>query len=417
MSAVRTAACVGVGSELLGDDRLDSNSLRITAELASCGVRMVEKRVVGDSVERIAGAISELLESVDLVVITGGLGPTTDDVTRQAVAQALGRELSHSQEIEDWIRDRYAAHEREMPEPCARMAQVVEGARPLANTRGSAPGMLVAVDDRLVAVFPGVPWEMEEMLTRDLVPELRARNRAVQVKTRTVLLGGVFESDTEERISGLYQKLGRENVTVLAKCGVVRLVLSVRGDDETAAAQIDAVTGELQELLGDDVAGIDVDGLEQVVLEQLRTRGESLASAESCTGGMLAARITDIPGASDVFLGGVVSYSNEIKERQLGVPVEMLEEHGAVSEPVARAMASGVRERFGADWGIGITGIAGPGGGSDEKPVGLVHFAVASSDSVVARHQVFPGTRAVVRLWSVQSTLDMLRRQLIEACG
>jgi nicotinamide-nucleotide amidase len=158
-----------------------------------------------------------------------------------------------------------------------------------------------------------------------------------------------------------------------------------------------------------------VDGLEEVVLGQLLTRGETMAAAESCTGGLLAARITDVPGASEVFLGGVVSYSNEVKERQLGVPVELLIEHGAVSEPVARAMAVGVRERFDADWGIGITGIAGPGGGSDEKPVGLVHFAVASSSSVATRHQVFPGNREVVRLWSVQSTLDLLRRQAMKA--
>jgi nicotinamide-nucleotide amidase len=415
MSEVRTAACLAVGSELLGDERLDSNSLRITSALASCGVRMIEKRVVGDSVEGIAHAIDELLESVDLIVITGGLGPTADDVTREAVAQALGRELQHSQELEGWIRARYAAHEREMPEPCVRMAKVVEGARTLANTRGSAPGMLIEVEDRLLAIFPGVPWEMEEMLTRDLVPELRARNPAVRIATRTLLLGGVFESDIEERIGALYKKYDRESVTVLAKCGVVRLVLSVQGDNEAAAARIEAITGELQELLGHDVAGIDVDGLEEVVLGQLRDRGQTLASAESCTGGLLAARITDVPGASDVFLGGVVSYSNEVKERQLGVPVELLIEHGAVSEPVARAMAMGVRDRFDADWGIGITGIAGPGGGSDEKPVGLVHFAVASSNSVATRHQVFPGNREVVRLWSVQSTLDLLRRQAMKA--
>jgi nicotinamide-nucleotide amidase len=413
MSELRTAACLAVGSELLGDARLDSNSLRITAELSALGVRVVEKRVVGDSVDRIARAVEELLDGVDLLVVTGGLGPTADDVTREAVARALGRELRPSPEVESWIRARYAAYDRVMPELCLRMARVIQGSRPLLNSLGSAPGILIEVEDRLLAALPGVAAEMEEMLTRDLIPEVARRNPTTRVLTRTLLLGGVYESDVEERIKALYGDIGRENLTVLANCGVVRLVQSAEGDDDSASNSIDAVTRQITEILGADVAGIDVCGLEEVVIDQLRRQNSTLAAAESCTGGMLAARITDVPGASDVFAGGVVSYSNEVKESQLGVPVDLLIDHGAVSEQVACAMAVGVRERFDVDWGLGITGIAGPGGGTEDKPVGLVHFAVASSESVVARHRIFPGSRASVRLWSVHSTLDLLRRRVI----
>jgi nicotinamide-nucleotide amidase len=412
-----TAACVAVGSELLAGDRLDSNSLTITTTLARCGVRVVEKRVVGDSVELVADTVRELLERVELVVVTGGLGPTADDITREAVALALGRELVHSSEVEEWIRRRYGDYGRDMPDLSLRMADVVDGARPLSNTRGSAPGMLITVGERLLAVFPGVPWEMEEMLERDLVPQLELRHPGVRVETRTLLLGGVFESDIEDRIRPLYDRYGNRRITILAKCGVVRLILSAEGDEAAVVASLDDMEGVARELLTDDVAGVDVDGLEAVVLDQLRRHHSTLATAESCTGGLLGARMTEVAGASDVYLGGIVSYSNEVKQRQLGVPEELLVRHGAVSEPVARAMADGVRQRFGSDWGIGITGIAGPGGGTEDKPVGLVHWAVASPKSVGAGHRVFPGGRAVVRTWSVHSALDMLRRMAVEGLG
>lgn len=412
MGSRRTAAVVAVGSELLGAHRLDSNSLAISSTLARHGFRTVEKRVVGDSEERLAATIGELIERVDVLVLTGGLGPTADDITREAVALALERELVHDLEVEGWIRDRYADHGRTMPDICRRMAQVVQGARPLPNSRGAAPGMLIQVDGRMLAAFPGVPWEMEEMLERDLAPELASWNPGVLRVTRTLVLGGVLESEIEDRICPLYENFGRESVTILAKCGVVRLLLSAEGEEASALARIEEMEAAFRERLTDDVAGVDVAGLEEVVVELLRNCGQSLAVAESCTGGMLSARITDIPGASDVFLGGVVSYSNEAKERLVGVPTDLLIDHGAVSEPVARAMANGVRDRFDSTWGVGITGIAGPGGGTEDKPVGLVHWALASDSRVVAEHQVFPGNRGVVRLWSVNSALDLLRRSI-----
>jgi nicotinamide-nucleotide amidase len=409
----RTAACLAVGSELLGDRRLDSNSLTITRALARYGVTVEEKRVVGDSVERMAVAIRDLLSRFDLVVVTGGLGPTADDVTRDAVARALDRPIEPDPEVEGWIRTRYLKLGREMPPICTVMARVVAGTRALHNDRGSAPGLMVEVEGHFLAVFPGVPWEMEEMLERDLLPVVAGWNPGWERVTRTLLLGGVVESDTEEKIRHLYDSFGRENVTILASYGVLRLVLSADGDEAAARSRVDTMDAAFREVLGDDVAGVDVDGLADVVLESLRRRRQTLATAESCTGGLLSGCITAVPGASEVFLGGAVTYTNDAKEDLVGVPHELLVEHGAVSEEVARAMASGVRDRFSADWGIGVTGIAGPTGGTAEKPVGLVHWAVAGPGGVEARHRVFLGNRAIIREWSVNAALDLLRRGLM----
>ncbi len=405
---------MAVGSELLGDRRLDSNSLTVSATLARYGLAVEEKRVAGDSVENVARAIRELLAQHDLVVVTGGLGPTADDVTRDAVARALDRKIEVSAEVEQWIRDRYAAFSRSMPEVCTTMARVIEGSRPLRNDRGSAPGLMVETGGRILAVFPGVPWEMEEMLERDLVPEIAAWCSGAAKISRTLLLGGVVESDTEEKIRHLYERFGRENVTILASYGLVRLVLAAEGDEAAALLRVDSMEAAFQEVLGDDIAGIDIDGLPEVILDRLRVRRQTLAVAESCTGGLMSAQITDVPGASDVFLGGVVSYSNAAKERFLDVPRDVLVAHGAVSEEVSRTMASGVRNRFASDWGVGITGIAGPGGGTVDKPVGLVHWAVAGRGGVWADHRVFPGDRPIIRQWSLNSALDLLRRRLLE---
>lgn len=271
---------------------------------------------------------------------------------------------------------------------------------------------MVETHGRIVAVFPGVAWEMEGMLEADLVPEIAAWSGGASKISRTLLLGGVVESDTEDKIRHLYDRFGRENVTILASFGVVRLVLSAEGDEAAARRRIQTMEAAFREVLGDDVAGVDIDGLAEVVLEDLRQKGQTLATAESCTGGLISADLTEVPGSSDVFLGGVVSYSNDVKEGLLGVEHETLVAYGAVSEEVARAMAEGVRERVAADWGIAITGIAGPGGGTEEKPVGLVHWAVAGATGVEARHRVFLGNRAIIRGWSVNAALDLLRRCL-----
>lgn len=411
MNEPLTGACLAVGSELLGEDRLDSNSLTVTAVLARYGIPVVEKRVVGDSIDGIAAAIRELLARVDVLVITGGLGPTADDVTREAVAAALDRPLEHSAEVEGWVRDRYREHGRDMLELCRRMAQVVRGARPLPNAKGAAPGLLLSIRGRLVAALPGVPWEMEQMLADEVEPELALLSPGARRCSRTLLLSGVFESVVEEQVRHLYERFGRESVSVLASTGVVRIVMTAVGERTAAERRLTEMEAAFRGVLGDDVAGADVASLEQAVLEELIEEGFTLAVAESCTGGLLASRLTDVPGASAGFLGGVVTYSNEAKEALVGVPRSVLIDHGAVSEPVARAMAEGVRARFESTWGAAITGIAGPSGGTSDKPVGLVHWAVSGPARTVADHRVLPGDRTGVRRWSVHLVLDMVRRE------
>ncbi len=412
MRVLRHAACVAVGSELLGDSRVDTNSLSVTAALARIGIRVVEKRVLGDDVHVVAAALAELLGRVDVVVITGGLGPTADDITREAVAAAVGRSLLVDPDLESRIRERFAAFGRNMPAIASAMARVVEGSRPLTNLTGSAPGLLLEVDGRFLVALPGVSWEMREMLEHEVVPELARRTAGDTLLHRTLVLGGVVESGVETRVRPLYERFGREAVTILAAVGVVRLVLSAEGAPAAAGARLDEMEDTFRAVLGEDVAGVDVDGLAPSVVAALAARGATVATAESCTGGLLGGEITAVSGSSAVFLGGVVSYSNEVKERLVGVPHDLLLVHGAVSEPVACAMADGVRVRLGADWGVGITGIAGPAGGTEDKPVGLVHWAVAGPEGVDARHAVFPGDRAAVRRWSVNSALDLLRRRL-----
>ena len=412
MRLLRDAACVAVGSELLGDGRVDTNSLAVTAALARIGIRVVEKRVVGDDVGAVAAALAQLLQQVDVVVVTGGLGPTADDITREAVAAAVGRSLVLDPDLETRIRERYESLGREMPAIGSAMARVVDGSRPLANLTGSAPGLLLEVGGRFLAALPGVPWEMRGMLEQEVVPELARHTGGNVVLRRILVLGGVVESGVETRVRPLYDRFGREAVTILAAVGVVRLVLSAEGEPAAAAVRLDEMEVAFRDLLGDDVAGLDVDGLAPAVVAALAARGATVATAESCTGGLLGAEITGVSGSSTVFLGGVVSYSNEVKEAMVGVPHDLLVAHGAVSEQVARAMAEGVRTRLGADWGVGITGIAGPSGGTADKPVGLVHWAVAGPGGLDARHAVFPGDRTAVRRWSVNSALDLLRRCL-----
>ncbi|MCD4750750.1 MAG: CinA family nicotinamide mononucleotide deamidase-related protein [Thermoanaerobaculales bacterium] len=406
------AACIGVGTELLGNNKLDLNSLEITEVLETFGFDVVEKRVVGDEIERIATAVRDLMMECEVVVVTGGLGPTADDVTRKAIAIGLGREIEFDAEVEALIKKRYRVAGRVMPEVSRSMAQVVAGSQVIHNGCGSAPGILVHEGLGLLAVFPGVPWEMREMLNVHLVPELERRAEGRMRRSRTLLLGGVGESDAEQRIHHLYDAFGRRNVSILASYGVVRLVLTASGEETRVEARLDQMENAFREILGEEVAGTDVPGLAHAVVPRLVETGMTVATAESCTGGLVGAALTEVSGSSAAYLGGVVSYSNQAKEKFVGVAEEILIEHGAVSEPVARAMAVEIRERFGADWGLGVTGIAGPTGGTEDKPVGLVHWAVAGPSGVEARHRVFRGDREIVRQWSVNAVLDLLRRRL-----
>lgn len=415
------AAILAVGSELLGTDRLDTNSLKLTGVLERYGVELRRKGVVGDSVEEMADELHTLLARHDLVLVTGGLGPTADDVTREAVARALGRGLALNEEVLAAIERRFREHGRVMPAVNRKQAEAIEGAVLIPNARGTAPGMRIEGQGSTLFLFPGVPFELEGMIESDLVPWLAERSAAagnVGRETSTIKIACLPESVVEERVRPAYDEFGREWITILASPGEIRLRSTAEGPEPERRRRLEAMTARLRELAGDAVYAFrEEDTLESVVGELLRKAGATLATlavAESCTGGLLAERITRVAGSSDYFLGGAVTYTNELKIQILGVPPEMLAEHGAVSEPVARAMAEGVRRVFHSDWGAGITGVAGPGGGSEAKPVGTVHIAVAGPDGRLEHRKVrFPGDRERVRAQSAQLALDLLRRMLL----
>jgi nicotinamide-nucleotide amidase len=412
------AAILAVGSELLGTDRLDTNSLRLTGVLERYGVELRRKGVVGDSVEEMADELHTLLARHDLVLVTGGLGPTADDVTREAVALALGRGLTLNPEILATIERLFREHGRVMPAVNRKQADVIEGAVVIPNDRGTAPGMRIEGQGSTLFLFPGVPFELDGMIESDLVPWLAERSGGaggVGRETATLKIACLPESVVEERIAPAYDELGREWITILASPGEIRLRATAEGPEPERRKRLEAMTSRLRELAGDAVYAFrEEDTLETVVGELLRKAGSTLTVAESCTGGLLAERITRVAGSSDYFLGGAVTYTNELKTKLLGVSPEMLAEHGAVSEPVARAMADGVCRAFHSDYGAGITGVAGPGGGSEAKPVGTVHIAVAGPDGRLEHRKVrFPGDRERVRSQAAQLALDLLRRMLL----
>lgn len=408
------AAIIAVGSELLGTDRLDTNSLALTEQLARYGVELVRKAVVGDSIEEIAAELRSALSRCGLVLVTGGLGPTSDDVTREAVAEATGRELVLDPEVLAAIEQRYASFVRKMPAVNRKQAEVFAGAEVLPNPRGTAPGLRLEHGGATVFLFPGVPSELLGMVAANLVPWLAERSGGIGRETAVIKVACVPESTMEERIAPAYEDFGREAITILARPGEVTLLATAEGEESGRRARLAAMTARLVELAGEAVFARGADEtLEGVVGELLRRAGATLAAAESCTGGLLSERVTRIPGSSDYFVGGAVTYTNGLKTRLLGVSEELLAAEGAVSEPVARAMAEGARQALGADWGIGITGVAGPGGGSDAKPVGTVHLAVAGPGGTVHHRVRFPGSRETIRWQATQLALETLRRLLL----
>ena len=410
------AAILAVGSELLGTDRLDTNSLKLTALLARYGAELRRKAVIGDSEAEIAAELRNLLPSVDLILITGGLGPTADDVTREAVAAALGRGLHLDSEVLAALERRFRSLGWQMPEVNRRQAWVVEGAAVLANDRGTAPGLRVESGGCTLFLFPGVPTELEGLMASALEPWLAERSGGAARETAVLKIAGLPESVVEERIAPAYGEFGREAITILANAGEIRLQATAAGPEPERRARLKAMVERLAALAGDAVFTTrEEDTLESVVGDLLRAAGSTLTAAESCTGGLFSQRITAVPGSSDYFLGAAITYSNALKTQLVGVPPGMIAEHGAVSEPVARAMAEGARRTLGSDWAVGITGVAGPGGGSEAKPVGTVHVAVAGPrDGEVEHRQLrLPGDRDRVRRFSTQIVLEMLRRRLL----
>ena len=418
MTPLARAAVVAVGSEMLTPQRLDTNSLFITTHLNTLGLDVIFKAIVGDDRGELAALLTHALARVDLVVCCGGLGPTDDDVTREVVAGVLGCTLREDETITAHLRDRYARRfSGPMPEINRRQAMVPDGARVLSNARGSAPGLWMEAADRLVLLLPGPPRELKPMV-EGLVPLLRERAAGRALLRRVIKIAGRIESQTEEQLRPLYAEWRTWplpiEATILAALGQLELHLSARAEDVPAVdAALDRAVTQVCGVLGEDVFSIDGAALEAVVGTELRRKGYRIAVAESCTGGLILSRLTDVAGSSDYVQQGVVVYSNAAKTALLGVPPDVLAAHGAVSEAVASAMASAVRERAGVEVGLAVTGIAGPGGGSEAKPVGTVAVAATIPSAQFVRTFRFHGERDQIKFQASQAALDMVRRMLM----
>jgi len=413
------AEIIAVGSELLTPFRHDTNSLFLTSQLNELGVEVSFKTVVGDRMADLVGAARTALARVGIVIFMGGLGPTEDDLTREAVAETLGRGLERNQEFVEWLRARFADRGWQMPENNVRQADIIAGAEMLPNTRGSAPGQWVQADiggaQRTIILLPGPPGELRSVFQEQCLDRLRLLLPPLHIASRELKIAMIGESMADKRAAPIYKKRTDVETTILAGTpGEVQLHLRARADSmEEAQNRVDSLAAALEDEFQDALFSSQGESLEQIVGYYLQMRGATLSVAESCTGGMLAERITSVPGSSRYFLGGAVVYDNSLKTKLAGVPPLILAEHGAVSRPVATALAEGIRERTKTTLGAGITGIAGPDGGTKEKPVGLVILALADGVKTEVLERKFPGDRERVRQWATQQALDMVRRKLI----
>lgn len=415
---LRTAEVIAVGSELLGWTRLDTNSLFISEQLAALGIDMRAKAVVGDDRARLADVLKHALDRADLVVLTGGLGPTDDDLTREAVADVLGLPLIENEQIVDRISQRFAKRGLKMPAINRRQGQVLQGASVLDNPNGTAPGQYLEHSGKAVLLLPGPPRELQPMLAALCQGTLAARATAERLYRTSLFVTGRSESHVEEAVQPIYSRWRDVHepieTTILATPGQIELHLTLRSADGIEAERrLRDAQAQLVAALGGDVFSTDGRSMEQIVGDLLRARGFTFAAAESCTGGLLLSRLTDVPGSSDYVAGGAVMYSNALKTAIAGVPADVIAAHGAVSEVVAVALAEGIRSRTGADVTAGVTGIAGPGGGTPEKPVGTVAIAVLAPDAPArVRTFSFPGGRTQVKFSATQAALDLVRRAL-----
>ncbi len=412
------AEIIAIGSELLTPFRQDTNSLYLTEKLNQLGVEVVLKTVVGDSRERLVSVAQHALFRSDLVIFMGGLGPTEDDLTREAVAEALGLELHRDAELLQKLAERFAARGYKMTPNNAQQADVIAGATVLPNPNGSAPGQWISGQyegrDRLIILLPGPPFELKAMFEEQCEERLRAKLPQAYIATRVLKVAMLGESLVDSRVAPIYKRYTDVQTTILAGAGDVQFNLFTRADSMEAAQQrVDELAGEIEDELGDALYSSKGESLEQIVGYYLQMRGTTLAVAESCTGGLLAERITSINGSSRYFLGGALVYSNELKTEFAGVPASLIKKHGAVSREVAAAMAEGIRKRCKSTLGVGITGVAGPSGGTPEKPVGLVYNALAGADGTQVEERKFPGDRKRVRWFATQLALDMVRRKMM----
>jgi nicotinamide-nucleotide amidase len=412
---MHNAEIIAIGSEMLTPDRLDTNSLFLTAELNNAGVEVLQKHVIGDDRERIAAAVKRAVRSVEFVIVSGGLGPTEDDVTRDAVSMALDRRQIFHAEISDAIEERFRRMNRVMPDINKRQAMVIEGAHVLENDRGTAPGQWIEDKGSVVMILPGPPHELKSMFTKQCLPRIRRLVPPTVIQTLVLRVAGMSESDLDQTISPIYTRYENPVTTVLAHNGDIQVHLRARCATEgEAMALLADVGGQIDLALGDRIYSRNGDTLEAVIGGKLAAQHATLAVAESATGGGLAERISSVPGSSAYFMGGFVTYTKRMKTDLLGVPEDLLKQFGAVSREAAEAMALGARRRTGATWAVSITGNAGPATDGDEAPVGAVYIGLAGPRDVTVAHRLWPASdRPRVRAFAAQMALDMLNRKLI----
>ncbi|HZQ91115.1 MAG TPA: competence/damage-inducible protein A [Terriglobales bacterium] len=411
------AEIIAIGSELLTPNRQDTNSLYLTQRLNELGVEVRFKSVVGDRMADLVLAAKTALGRSDIVIFMGGLGPTEDDVTREAVAEALGLELKRNSDIIAELYRRFAARRMKMSPNNEKQADVLAGAEVLPNPNGSAPGQFLEAQfggaRRLLMLLPGPPREINPMFDAECVPRLRSRLPEQHVATRTLKIAMVPESEADARVAPIYKRFADVQTTILAGAGEVQLHLRARAESlEAAQKRVDELAGEIEDELDDLIFSTAGESLEQIVGYYLQMRGATISVAESCTGGLIGERLSSVSGSSRYFVGGGIVYSNELKTDFANVPPRLIEQYGAVSKEVAVAMAEGIRARCGARFGLAVTGIAGPTGGTDEKPVGLVFHALADGRKTEVVQKRFPGDRERIRWFASQQALDMVRRKL-----
>ncbi len=409
---------IAVGSEMLTPYRQDTNSLFLTEELNALGVQVIFKTIVGDRRPHLVQAVKHALERTDIVIVMGGLGPTEDDLTRESVASAIGVQLKRDSELLTTLYKRFAERRITMPENNAKQADVIAGAEMLMNAQGTAPGQWLDIvfggHRKLLLLLPGPPAELKPMFTEACLPRLREILPERHLAHRVLKMAMLPESQVDARLAPIYTRFKDVETTILAHAGEIQLhLLCTKPTLAGAQARVNELATKIEEEMDELVYSAQNETLEQIALYYLEMRGATLAVAESCTGGLLAQRLTSVNGSSRSFLGGAVVYSNALKTDFADVPEELIEEHGAVSGEVAEALANGIRRRTQATYGLGITGIAGPTGGSEEKPVGLVYIALSDGQRTDIAERRFSGDRERVRWWATQLALDMIRRKLM----
>jgi nicotinamide-nucleotide amidase len=412
------AEIIAIGSELLTPFRQDTNSLFLTEKLNRLGIEVAYKSVVGDRRDQLASVARTALGRTDIVILMGGLGPTEDDLTREAVADAMRLPLRRDADITAWLYSRFAARRIKMPENNLKQADVIAGATVLQNNNGSAPGQWLEGSfdgkKKVVMLLPGPPIELKPMFMEQCFERLRAVAPPAAIATRVLKVALMPESECDARCAPIYKEHNAVETTILAGPGDVQLHLKARAETiEEAQALVDDLAEELEDELDERIYSTRGESLEQIVGYYLQMRGGTLAVAESCTGGLVAERITSVAGSSRYFLGGALVYSNEMKTAMAGVPAALIAQHGAVSKEVAKALAEGIRSRCHATIGVGVTGIAGPGGGTPDKPVGLVYVAVADGKKTDVIERKWPGDRERVRYYASQQALDLVRMKMI----